>query len=516
MFKTVGTVMIIMIFSRLMALLGNQVYITFFGISLEMDIYSYATQLPNIIFNSFGTALSTIVIPIFAGHLSKNEKDRAFRFADNIISLSVLFTIALSAVAMFLAPVFIFFTRFRHEGYGFAIMALQIMFPIIIFYALNYIFQGILQSQGKFNMPAAVSIPSSLIIIGYVFLFGKKFGIKGLLVATFIGIAMQALILIPPILKTEYRFRIPLIFRYIGRGVGDEGYEDIKNALRLIPPVLLGTSAYQMNMLFNVSLSANFKDTVAIIAFVQNLVLYAVLALIYSITAVVFPKLSKLASTNDMDGFKSTLQNTLQTILYILFPISVGFIAVRYQLIDFIYGWGKINTQNVYTASAITALYAVGVWGLGIKEVTDRAFYSLKDTKKPAIVGVLIMIVNVFTSLILVKIIGVYGIPIAYSVSIITGAFMLIFMIKKKLGEFEVNGLIKNSCKIIFSSIFMYFSIVGAKALVEKYQFASVLLNKSIKLFVPVVIGTLAYLVITYLLKLPQFMGILKKIKKSS
>ena len=159
--KTVGVVFVIMIMSRLLSLASMITYATYFGReNIEINIYSYAIQFPNIVFAIFGTALVTVVIPIFAGYVDTGKKDKAFKFADNIISLSVVFTIVLTVVGLVLAPLFPRITEFRTDGYDFAVLALRIMFPIMIFYALNYILQGILQSMGKFNMPAFVSVPS--------------------------------------------------------------------------------------------------------------------------------------------------------------------------------------------------------------------------------------------------------------------------------------------------------------------------------------------------------------------
>ena len=78
-----------------------------------MDIYSYAIQLPNIIFTIFGTALVTVVIPIFADYMGKGEKERAFKFADNITSLALVFTLALSLLGILVAPLFVLITRFQ-------------------------------------------------------------------------------------------------------------------------------------------------------------------------------------------------------------------------------------------------------------------------------------------------------------------------------------------------------------------------------------------------------------------
>lgn len=501
--KTVGLVMVIMVFSRLMALVSNQVIAAFFGFGLELDIYAYALQLPNIIFNSLGTALVTIVIPIFAGYIGTGQKERAYKFANDVTSLSFVFTLSLALLGMLAAPLFVLPTGFRHEGYGFAVTALRIMFPVVIFYSMNYILQGILQSLGRFNMPAFVSVPSSLVIILYVVLLGHRYGVRGLIIATFIGLSLQALILIPPAFRTEYRFKPSFDYKS----------EDIRNAFKLIPPVLIGTSAYQLNMLFNVTMAANFKNTVAIINFVQNLILYAILAFIYSVTAVVFPKFTMLAASNDMEGFKSTLLKVLKTILYFLIPATAGFIALHYQLINFLYGWGKVTGDNISLAGWMLGLYALGITGVGIKEVVDRVFYSLKDTKKPAIGGLIVMAVNIAATLALVWLIGVRGIPLAYSISALTGALTLLYMVKRKIGAFGGKSLLLMVMKAVAASAVMLAVILPVSMFLGRYTLGIALTDKALKLLIPVAVGAGAYFIATYLLKVEEAVEVLEKVK---
>lgn len=501
--KAVGLVMVIMVFSRLLSLVSNMVYITYFGINLETDIYSYAIQLPNIIFNSIGTALVTIVIPIFAGYLGRGEEERAYRFANNVISLSTVFTLALSLLGVLASPLILRLTRFKDNGFEFAVMSLRIIFPVIIFYGLNYILQGLLQSMGRYNMPAFVSIPSSMVVILYVYIFGGRYGVKGLLIATFIGLSLQALILIPPIMRTDYRFKPSFDYRD----------KDVREALKLIPPIILGTSAYQVNMLFNTTLSANFEDTVALIITVQNLVLYAVLAFIYSITSVIFPKLTMLSAKGDMENFKETLSRVLSTVLYFLIPMAAGFIAVRYQLIDFLYGWGKVTADNVALAAKILALYAIGVASIGIKEIIDRAFYSIKDTKRPAINGVIIMTVNIISSLVLIRFFGVLGIPLAYSISALTGAAAILCMLRKSIGMFGGKNLVLSAFKIIASSVIMVLVLIPLTKILGFLNIGHAVLEKGVRLFIPVVVGGVVYFASTYLFRTKEAFEVINKIR---
>lgn len=133
MAKTVGSVMIIMIFSRLLAFFSNLIYVTNFGANTRMDIFTFSLNIPNIIFTSLGTALTTIVIPIFAAHIADNNHKKAFYFADNVLSLSIVFTMGLAILGIMLSPFIISLTRFKNEDYGFALMALCIMLPVMIF-----------------------------------------------------------------------------------------------------------------------------------------------------------------------------------------------------------------------------------------------------------------------------------------------------------------------------------------------------------------------------------------------
>ena len=501
--KAVGAVMAIMLFSRLLSLVSNMAYITYFGINLETDIYSYAIQLPNIFFNSLGTAIVTVVIPVFAGLIGTDERERAFRFAGNITGVSLAFTAVLSIAGVILTPFILLLTRFRTEGYGFALTALRIMFPIMIFHALSYIFQGILQSLGKYGMPAFVSVPSSLVVIFYVIAFGNRFGVMGLVIATFIGLALQALILIPPLLKSGCSLLPSFNYRD----------EDVRRALKLVPPILIGTSAYQLNMLFNATLSANFKDTVALISTVQNLVLYAILAFVYSITAVMFPRLTMLAARGDMEGYRNSIQKVLRWVIYLLVPATAGFFAVRYPLVDLLYGWGKVTGDNVTLASNILALYALGITGIGVKEVLDRAFYSIKDTVRPALNGVIVMAVNIVFSLILISFMGVLGIPLAFSISALTGGFVIVLMIRKRVGEFGGRNLLLSGFKVAAASAIMLMTVIPLVRFATGFAPGHALVDKALRLFIPTAAGAFLYLVLTCIMRVNETKQILERLQ---
>lgn len=497
--------MIIMILSRLLALVSTQVYMSFYGAdNLELNIYSYAIAIPNTIFNCFGTALSTVFIPIYAGHLAKGENDKAARFANNIITIASAFTAALILVGIALSPVLPKLTSFDSgEGYNFAVKALMIMMPVMLFYGLNYIFQGILQSKGKYGWPAFVSVPSSLVVIGYVFTLGDKYGVTGLLLATFIGLSLQALILIPPAIKAGFRYKPSFKLKD----------EDVINAGKMTVPVLIGVSAYQFNMFFNTTMIARFDGMVTLLTFVQNIVVYMVLAFVYSVTAVVYPKLTASAAEGKMDEYKYTLTSVLSTTLTLLVPITLGFMTVREPMLQLISNYGKITDADIKKAGLLVLMYSIGIVGVGSKEILDRAFYALKDTKLPAINGFIIMAVNVVLSLTLTNVIGAYGIPLAYSVASLTGLVVLLIALRKKIGQY-CKGLGTNFVKCVISGIIMAAAVIAVNYGLDNVLAADSLVVRLVKLGVPVCVGVAVYAVMIVILKVDAVKPIVDLIKR--
>lgn len=490
LFGSISYVMLIMIFSRLLSLVSVQVYMSFYGASdVYLNIYSYAQSVPNIIFTCFGTALSTVVIPIYAAHIAKGREKEAKTFADNLITVTTVFTLFLIAIGFAISPVL---PRFTSLGdYGFATKALMIMMPAMLFYGLNYIFQGMLQTHGKYGWPAFVSVPSSLVVILYVLLLGDTYGITGLLVATLIGLSLQAFILIPPLLKQGYRYKPFFSLKN----------EDMRSALRMTGPVLLGVSAYQMNMFYNTTMIANFDGMVTLLTYVQNITLYLVLAFAYSITAVIYPKLTAFAAKEDMEAYKETLRKILTTVILLLVPVTFGFISVREPLLELITKWGKVTDGEVKAAAGLLAMYSIGVLGIGMKEILDRAFYALRKTKLPALNGFFIMAVNIVLSQLLMRHMGAYGIPLAYSVASLSGTLVLLFFLKRQIGAFA-EGLLKTFLKSLFAAVVMFFAVLFINSALNNAIPGASLYLRLIRLFVPCISGVLVYGILAALLGL--------------
>lgn len=501
---SVSTVMVIMVLSRLLSLVSTQIYMSFFGVDSYLNIYSYAITIPNTIFNCFGTALGTVFIPIYAGHLAKGEDREAARFANNIITISLAFTAALVAVGVAVSPLLPKLTAFNSgEEYSFAVKALMMMMPVMLFYGLNYIFQGILQSRGRYGWPAFVSVPSSLVVIFYVFTLGDTYGITGLLAATFLGLSLQALILIPPAIRAGFRYKPSFELKNA----------DVISAGKMTLPVLFGVAAYQVNMFFNTTMIANFDGMVTLLNYVQNIVVYMVLAFVYSITAVIYPKLTASFTRGDRAEYKQTLSGVLQSTTMLLIPVTFGFITVRGPLLELIANYGKITDADIDRAALLVVMYAIGILGVGLKEILDRAFYAAKNTFLPAVNGFIIMAVNIALSLLLTRFIGPYGIPLAYSAASLAGLCVLLVLLKKRIGPYA-PGLGTTLAKCLAAALVMAVVVTAINAGLDAALVSRSIAVRLVKLAVPAGAGVLVYGIMVLALRVEAARPVANKIKQ--
>lgn len=497
--RAIGAVMIITVLCRVMSLVANQFYISHFGAAdVELNIYSYAASMPNIIFNSLGTAISTVVIPIFASLTAEGKDRRANLFVSNVITVFGSIISLLVIGGMLISPYLPMLTEFKSgEQYDFAVKALMIVMPVMLFYGLSYIFQGVLQSLGHFAFPAAVSLPSSLVIIGYVVLLADKYGVTGLLWATVLGLFLQAAILIPTAVKAGFRFK----WTY------DLKNPDLRQAFSLILPVLLGSGAFQINMFYNVTLTANFPGTVTLLTFVQNLVLSTVLAVVYSATAVLYPKMTKELAVGNEEGYKNTLEGGINSFLFLFIPATFGIIAVRNEFLNLISGYGKVTQEDIGVAGKILALYSIAFVSIALKELLDRGFFAAKSTRIPAVCGFITVGANVVFSQIGIKFLGVYAVPLAYSLS----SFCAVGFLLVKMGK-RLKGIWKSVIRVgavsLVSSAVMFALLQVLTVYMPHFDG---ILGKIIGLAVPVLAGGALYALMSVLLRNPVAMKMLKR-----
>lgn len=487
--------------SKVLGLVRNIVFAYFYGTGMEATAFFTASRIPmQLLDMSLGAAISSTFIPIFNEYLQKKGKEQAIRFANNFLNIIILISLILTLIGIAFAPqlVAIIAPDLDIETSLLTVDLIKILFPIMVLTAVAYVFVGFLQSLDEFNIPAIISAVANGILILYLVIFNDKFGIKGVSIAMLIGWSTQILIQLPSIIKKGFKYKFILDFK-------DEG---IKKIVKLALPILISTWVQPINNIVSIRLASGLENGAAVSALEYSYNLYLIIVGVFSYTLsnIIFPELSKLTADNNNEKIKEILNKSIKISSLFIIPMSIGIAMLSNEIIEIIYERGEFTrTSTLLTGNALF-YYAIGMIGYGIMEVLNKAFYAMQDSKTPMKISAFAIVLNVFLSVVLVKVIGYLGLPLAASItSIATGALM-IYVINKK-----INGIVGINSLKEFGRIVVSGAVMGGMVYLTKcLNIESVILE----IIVSVVVGVVMYFACVILLKSEVIWEYIYKLKE--
>ena len=161
------------------------------------------------------------------------------------------------------------------------------------------------------------------------------------------------------------------------------------------------------------------------------------------------------------------------------------------------------------SATAMTAkvlmCYCVGMTACGMRDITVRVFYSLQDTKIPMKNSIFCVVFNIIFNLLLIRFLKVSGLALASSLSAILAVLFLMFNLRRKIGRFNIQSIVKTIFKTGVSAL--------AMAIVVRLMFGIVSqFNEFIGLFVSIGAGAIVYAIMVLVLKVDATKYVVEKV----
>ena len=476
-----------------------------YGISSYTDAYVIAYNIPIIIFAVVGSALSTTFIPMY--HDVENElgSKLALKFTNNIFNIVIVLCTLFAIIGfVFTEPIVkLFAVGFKGETLEIAIKFTKIIILGVIFLGLTYLMTSYLQIKGNFVIPGLISLPQNIIIIISIIL-SVKYGVKILAYGSLLAMGSQFLFQVPFAIKHGYKYKPYL-------NIKDES---LKKMIILLGPVIIGIAVSQVNTVIDRNLASTLADgSIAALNYANKLNGFVVGMFIMSISAVIYPILSKLSCEDNKIKFNETIVKTLNSIILIVLPVSVGAIVLANPIVKVLFERGEFDERATSMTAIALAGYAIGMIGLGVYDILSKVFFALKDTKTPLIVGTFIGVpLNIILNLILIKFIGHAGLALATSIATLVYTGIAFIVLKRKIGDFGQNKIAKTTVKSLTASLLM-----GCMSLFSYKFLISILGSGKLKIIislgVAILTGAIIYAIIIMLFKIEEVDFLINTIK---
>jgi putative peptidoglycan lipid II flippase len=243
--------------SRVTGLLRDMVYSRMFGAGVLMDAFLVAFKIPNFMRRLFAEgAFSQAFVPVVSEYKLRRPQEEVRELVDGAAGTLAWFLTVVTIVGVIAAPllVLLFAPGFRADAgkFDLTVEMLRWTFPYLLFISLAALAGGVLNSYGRFAVPALTSTLMNLVMIVFAAWIAPAFDRPGIVLA--IGVFVAGL--------AQLAFQLPFVVRLglLRRPRWRWSDEGVRRIGRLMLPAIFGSSVSQVAVLLD-TLIASFLAT---------------------------------------------------------------------------------------------------------------------------------------------------------------------------------------------------------------------------------------------------------------
>lgn len=392
--------------SRVLGFARDMVIARLFGAGTAADAFFVAFRIPNLMRRITAEgAFSQAFVPVLAETRGRDEGD-VHHLIERVAGTLFGILSVLTVIGVIAAPLLIlaFAPGFVGEGgkFDLAVAMLRVTFPYLLLISLAALAGAILNSYGRFTVPALMPAFLNLSLIGCALWLAPRLEqpIMALAWGTFIGGVLQ-LVLQFPALRRLGLLRRP---RWGWRDVA------VRRVLSLMLPVIFSASVSQVNLLLN-TIIASFMVTgsVSWLYYSDRLVELPLGVIGVALGTVILPSLSRSAAQGSPGEFSQTLDWGLRWVMLIGIPATVGLMALSGPVLATLFYHGEFTPHDLEMTTYSLVTYSFGLLSFMQVKVLAPAFYARQDTRTPMRFALVSVAVNMGFNLIVVVPMIVYG-----------------------------------------------------------------------------------------------------------
>lgn len=459
-------IIVVVIIEKLLAFIKNIVFANNFGAQSSADMYYLATNIVSLFNSCF---MSSVPIAILSVYVNKGYKNASRYDQERVLSQFVssfsLIAIILTAVLFIFAPLIetILSKRIPDAETSSLSVYVRVLSLIITIYGLSGLFSASLECLDHFVPTKLAPLFESLVTIVLISFLGKYYGVIVAIYGTIIGIGMHSLFSFI-VLRKERRISI----------VKPRFNENVRDVLSLCGPIMLSVGITVINALIDKLIAAGIGEgAVSALNYASLLTIELVSAfLVAAVSTIITSKFAENISSKDYVSLQKNARVVIKAMLLISIPIAVFYLINAKEIIRFIFERGAFDSHATDITSVAFIGYSFGLLFLPFREVYIRIQYAYQDSVHPMVNSVVCVFVNIVMSWFLSREIGVLGISIATSVSILLNSILSYFSVRKN-APFSMN-INNHEIRILLLYGMPYFLFTYA---IKKYFGLSLFLN---------------------------------------
>lgn len=445
--------------SRVLGLVREIVKSNLFGASDLLGAYTVAALVPNTLFNLItgGEMVSSSLVPVFSDFASKERRDELWTVVSTFLSLATAVLLFIVALVYLFTPQIAWLAGARNFSDGSLTAVTEQMMrlatPAVLFLSIASILTGVLYALERFTLPAFTATVFNGTIVVAALLRPDHIDslVYGLLLGSFLQIVLQL-----PALR-DGRFRIQFNWRHPA----------VRRILILYAPIVVGLIVNQGAIWISYNLAILTGDnSITYMSYATTLYQLPLGLVVTALSMATLPTLSQIvsayhatkqtdvpAATARVQEFKQTLAGGLRLVITLVLPAAAGLFALAPAIIALLLEHGKFTPQDTAVTATVLRVYLAGLPFAAIDQMLVFASYARKDTWRPAVAGIISIVIYTITAVLLLQPIGLYSLMVADAVKHFSHTMIMLWLLQRHLGGLRGFGISTATWKAIVASI---------------------------------------------------------------
>ncbi|MFF4015478.1 murein biosynthesis integral membrane protein MurJ [Streptomyces sp. NPDC001843] len=451
----VGTVV-----SRATGLIRTALQGAALGNGLLATTYNTANTVPTSLYTLLiGGALNAVLVPQLV-RARKTHPDGGKAYEQRLVTLVVTVLAVGTALAVWAAPlivrIYMSDTPDNHQAFRLTVVFARFLLPQIFFYGLFSIYGQVLNAREKFGAMMWTPVLNNVVLLamfgGYLSLMTVPDSVakitdtqvRWLGVGTTVGIAVQALALIPFARAAGFRFRPRFDWRGTGLGSGVHAAKwtllfVLANQVALAVVTRFAAAADQKLQNSGVGYTAySYAQTIWLLP--QSIVTV-------SLVTALLPRMSKAVAEGRITDLRADLSRALRISGVVIVPTAFLFLALGPQITNLIFAHGAGDAASARPMGHMLQMFGLGLIPFSAQYLLLRGFYAFADTRTPFLMSVWIGAWNIALvtacHLLLPTRWAVTGMAGAYSLSYLVGLALTARLLARKASGRLDDGTVR-------------------------------------------------------------------------
>ncbi|MDX2083379.1 MAG: murein biosynthesis integral membrane protein MurJ, partial [Rickettsiales bacterium] len=394
MFRSVFTISFYISLSRILGFIRDIIIAQYLGISILSDAFFAAFRFPSFFRRIFAEgAFNSAFVPIFVEKIQDKKNGTASLDSDLIFVRNIfsLLFYALLIFTIFIQIFMPFFMKILFPGFfsdpeksSLLIILSRITIFYLIFISLVSLCSGILNSLGKFAIPASTPIILNLTIIGSVFALGS--------VVPNYSYAFSWGVFVAGILQFLWLFIFTVKAGFLLYPQMPKFNSDAKKFFKKLIPGVIGANVMQINLLIDTVFASLISGAVSYLYYADRINQLPLAMIGIAIGVALLPNLARRIKSGENDSAIKLQNAALEVGLILVIPATLALTVLAYPIISALFERGNFTHDQSFFVAKALMFYSFGLPSYVLVKVMEPAFFARGDTKTPMKIAIICLI----------------------------------------------------------------------------------------------------------------------------